>query len=383
MSKAPTKSSEPQAHAVILAGGRGTRFWPRSRTRTPKQLLNIVGTQTMIQQTVDRLSPLFPAERVWVVTNGEQSAEVQRQLPKVPAAHVLAEPIGRNTAAAIGLAAIHLQRTAPPDALMAILPSDHVVNKTEQCRRIVSAALKVAARPEPGPLVCLGIPPTRPDTGFGYIESARKPRGQKPAAKNAKESVRAVRRFTEKPPLATARRYVASGRYLWNAGMFFWRVDTFLALLQRLLPKTHAALQRLADTIGTPRYAAALRRIYPTLENISVDYAILEPASRDPRRSPVFVLPAAIGWSDIGSWAAVYELLATKPGENVSPGQFLAIDAKGNFLWSPQKLIAAVGISDLVVVDTPDALLICPRDRAQDVGQIVKQLEAQKASKLL
>jgi mannose-1-phosphate guanylyltransferase len=379
MTPASTKSGEPQAHAVILAGGRGTRFWPRSRTRTPKQLLNIVGDETMIQQTVARLSPLFPTSRLWVVTNAEQAAEVRRQLPAVPALHVLAEPLGRNTAAAIGLAAVHLLRTAPPDALMAILPADHVITQTERYRRIVRAALQVAARP--GALVCLGIPPTRPDTGFGYIESP----GEllKRAERVAGVPVLPVRRFTEKPPLARARRYVASGRYLWNAGMFFWRVSTFLALLERLLPKTHAALLRLADTIGTPRYDAALRRVYPQLENVSVDYAILEPASRDRRRSPVFVLPAAIGWSDIGSWAAVYELLAAKAGENVSAGSLLALDAAGNFLWSPHKFIAAVGIHDLVVVDTPDALLICPRDRAQDVGRIVKQLESQKARKLL
>ncbi len=385
MTPASTKSGEPQAHAVILAGGRGTRFWPRSRTRTPKQLLNIVGDDTMIQQTVARLSPIFPPSRLWVVTNTEQAAEVRRQLPAVPTLHVLAEPVGRNTAAAIGLAAVHLLRTAPPDALMAILPADHVITQAERYRRIVRAALKVAARPGPGALVCLGIPPTRPDTGFGYIEFPRESPGEslKRAQRVSGVPVLPVRRFTEKPPLARARRYVASGRYLWNAGMFFWRVSTFLALLERLLPKTHAALLRLADTIGTPRYDAALRRVYPQLENISVDYAILEPASRDRRRSPVFVLPAAIGWSDIGSWAAVYELLAAKTGENVSAGSLLALDAAGNFLWSPHKFIAAVGIHDLVVVDTPDALLICPRDRAQDVGRIVKQLESQKARKLL
>jgi mannose-1-phosphate guanylyltransferase len=379
MTRASTQREESEAHAVILAGGRGTRFWPRSRTRTPKQLLNIVGQQTMIQQTLNRLSPLFPASRVWVVTNGEQSAEVRRQLPAVPARHVLAEPVGRNTAAAIGLAAVHLLRSDSPDALMAVLPADHVITQAERYRHIVRTALEVAARP--GALVCMGIPPTRPDTGFGYIESPRKSTTRPGRVRG--ESVLAVRRFTEKPPLPTARRYVSSGRYLWNAGMFFWRVSTFLSLLERLLPKTHAALLRLGDAIGTPRYDAALRRIYPQLENISVDYAILEPASRDRRRSPVFVLPAAIGWSDIGSWAAVYELLAAKPGENVSAGRLLALDAAGNFLWSPQKLIAAVGVRDLVVVDTPDALLICPRDRAQDVGRIVKELESQKAHKLL
>jgi len=375
----------PEAHAVVLAGGRGTRFWPRSRTRTPKQLLNIVGEETMIQQTVARLSPLFPPSRVWVVTNDEQSAEVRRQLRGINARHVLAEPVGRNTAAAIGLAAVHLLRSASADALMAVLPADHVIALDERYRRIVRAALEVAARPGPGPLVCLGIVPTRPDTGFGYIEFAKESsrRTKAGAEQVAGEPVLAVKRFTEKPPLPTARRYMAAGRYLWNAGMFFWRVSTFLALLERLLPKTHTALMRLADTIGTPRYNAALRRIYPKLESISVDYAILEPASRDRRRSPVFVVPAEIGWSDIGSWAAVYELLAAKNGENVAAGRVLALEAAGNFLWSPNKLIAAVGVSDLVVVDTHDALLICPRDRAQDVGRIVKELEAQKHHKLL
>lgn len=379
------KSSELEAHAIVLAGGRGTRFWPRSRTRTPKQLLNIVGEETMIQQTVARLSPLFPASRVWVVTNDEQAAEVRRQLPRVVAHHVLTEPVGRNTAAAIGLAAIHLLHAGSPDALMAVLPADHVIALDERYRLIVRAALEVAARQHPGPLVCIGILPTRPDTGFGYIEFTKgsSRRGKAPSEEVLGEPVLAVRRFTEKPPLATARRYVAAGRYLWNAGMFFWRVSTFMALLKHRLPKTHAALLRLADTIGTPRYNSALRRIYPQLENISVDYAILEPASRDRRHSPVFVVPAEIGWSDIGSWAAVYELLAAKAGENVSAGRILALEAAGNFLWSPSKLIAAVGVSDLVVVDTPDALLICPRDRAQDVGRIVKQLEAEKHHKLL
>ena len=364
------------AHAVILAGGRGTRFWPRSRTRTPKQLLNIVGERTMLQQTVERLAPAFPASRLWVVTNEEQAAAVRRQLPRVGRSRILSEPVGRNTAAAIGLAAVHLSRESRGgDALMAVLPADHFIGQPKRYLRIVRAALEIAARGEN--LVLLGIPPTRPETGYGYIERA------KGASRAGGIPVYAVRRFTEKPALPVARKYVASGRFYWNAGMFFWRVSTFLHNLEKHLPATHRALMILAEEIGTPRYARALRRIYSQLENISVDYAILEPATREKNASQVFVFPAEVNWSDIGSWAAVYELLARRPGENVSAGWCLLLDAKGNFLWSPEKFVAAIGVRDLVIVETSDALLICPRDRAQDVGRVVKWLEENRQNGLL
>lgn len=367
------KHEKPPAHAVILAGGRGTRFWPRSRTRAPKQLLNITGRQTMLQQTAVRLAPLFPPARLWVVTNDQQATQVRRQLPRLPRSHVLSEPVGRNTAAAIALAAVHLLHGSR-DALMAVLPADHYVGQPARYRRIVQAALEIAAR---GPhLVVLGIPPTRPDTGFGYIERG----GLYTRVRGA--AAYEVRRFTEKPPPERARRYVASRRYYWNAGMFFWRASTFLDCLARFLPRTHSALMRLAETIGTPRYPAALRRIYPRLQSISVDYAVMEPATRT-RGQKVFVLPAEVAWSDIGSWAAVYELLAGKEGANVSAGDFVALDAEGNFLYSPGKLVAALGVRDLVVVDTADALLICPRDRAQDVARVVKELELRKRRDLL
>ncbi len=368
------KPKELPACAVLLAGGRGTRFWPRSRTRTPKQLLNIVGRETMLRATAERLRPMFPAGNIWVVTNLEQAAAVRRELPRLPASHILPEPVGRNTAAAIGLAALHLARRYD-DALMAVLPADHFIADAPAYLRVVRAALELAA--VPGNLVVLGIPPTRPDTGFGYIE-----RGE-PAGRFANAAAYAVRRFTEKPSYARALIYLASRRYFWNAGMFFWRVTTFLDNLRKLLPATHARLAEIASTIGTPRYAKALRRLYPTLENISVDYAIMEPATRrrgDPR---VFVFPAEVGWSDIGSWAAVYELLAKEPGQNVSAGPYTALDAQGNFFWSPGKLVAAVGVQDLVLVETEDALLLCPRDRAQDVGKVVKWLEEKNLRRLL
>ena len=362
-------------HAVILAGGRGTRFWPRSRTRTPKQLLNIVGNGSMLQQTVARLSPLIPAQHIWTVTNAEQAAALRQQLPAPARKHVLTEPVGRNTAAAIALAAIHVRHATGSDALLAVLPADHYIAQPEKYREIVRAALDLAR--EAGRMVVLGIPPTRPDTGFGYVER----HGETIAAKGAR--VYAVRRFTEKPELSIARKYVASGNFHWNAGMFFWRASTYLDALKEFLPATYMLLDDLAEQIGKRSYDVKLKRIYPKLENISVDYAILERATQKAGTPRVFVIPAEIGWSDIGSWAAVYELLCKHSGENIFAGPGHSLDAEGNFLWSPGKFVAAIGVRDLVVVETPDALLICPRDRAQDVGKIVTALEARKQGKLL
>jgi mannose-1-phosphate guanylyltransferase len=366
---------ELTTHAVILAGGRGTRFWPRSRTRTPKQLLNIVGKDTMLQQTVARLLPLIPAEHTWTVTNAEQAAAVRKQLPAAARKRALIEPMGMNTAVAIGLAGIHIRHAARGDALMAVLPADHYIEQPQKFREIVGAALDVAREPER--MVVLGIPPTRPDTGFGYVERMGDPIASKGFP------VFAVRRFTEKPELKLAREYLASGNYHWNAGMFFWRVSTFLENLKDFLPKTHDALEKLAEFIGTRNYERKVRAIYSKLENISVDYAVLEPATRTDRPPRVFVIPAEVGWSDIGSWAAVYELLVKNSGENVIAGAGYTLDAEGNFLWSPSKFVAAIGVRDLVVVETPDVLLVCPRDRAQDVGKIVKWLEERNLKKLL
>jgi mannose-1-phosphate guanylyltransferase len=373
--------------AVLLAGGRGTRFWPRSRMRTPKQLLNITGGDSMLRETVARLVPVFSERNCWIVTNSEQAPTVHRELPHVPASHILAEPIGRNTAAAIALGAIHLAHEHG-DAIMAVLSSDAHIADVNKYRVLLRVALRQASTP--GELVVFGVPPTRPETGYGYIERAARVAG------NSSSEIFAVRRFTEKPGLALARRYVASGKYFWNAGMFFWRVSTFLELLRRFLPATHAALAELAKTIGTRRYQSALEKIYPRLENISVDYAIVEPASkihragltRQGKAAPeaaeprVSVVRSEIGWSDIGTWNAVYELLA-KPGSNFSAGSAFSLDATGNFFWSPNKFIAALGVHDLVLVETADAILLCPRNRSQDVSKIVKWLEQHKHKSLL
>ncbi|MGD0963013.1 MAG: mannose-1-phosphate guanylyltransferase [Candidatus Acidiferrales bacterium] len=371
------KTARPEALpvcAVLLAGGRGTRFWPRSRMRTPKQLLNITGGATMLRETVKRLESVVPPWNIWVVTNAKQAAAVRREMRGSPSSQVLAEPVGRNTAAAIGLAAIHLAHEHG-DALMAVLPSDSYIADAQGYRKLFRAALELARTP--GSLAVLGVPPTRPETGYGYIEAGS------PSATPLGVEAYGVSRFAEKPELKVAQEYAASGKYFWNAGMFFWRVSTFLENLKQFLPATHGALLELEKSIGTKRYAAALRRIYPQLESISVDYAIMEPATRTQGKPRVSVIPAEIGWSDIGSWTAVYELLAGETNANVSAGPSFTLDAAGNYFWSPKKFVAAIGVRDVVLVETDDALLLCSRERSQDVGKIVKWLEEQKRPKLI
>jgi mannose-1-phosphate guanylyltransferase len=368
-------AEKPTVHAVILAGGRGTRFWPRSRTRTPKQLLNIIGADSMLQQTVARLKPFIPAQNIWTVTNAEQSASVRKHLPSSARKHILAEPVGRSTAAAIALAAVHIRHKQNADALMAVLPADLYIAQPKKYTKIAQLALNVAR--EQGHMVVLGIPPSRPETGFGYIQCAKKAVLRNPFP------VFPVQAFKEKPDLQLAKNYVTSGNYRWNAGMFFWRVSTFLDSLKKYLPKTYAALETLAASIGTRKYESKLRSIYPRLENIAVDYAILEPATREKGPSRVFMIPADIGWSDIGSWTAVHDQSSSAAKENVLAGAGHMLEAEGNFIWSPTKFVAAIGIRDLVVVETPDALLICPRHRSQDVGKIVKWLEESGRKDLL
>lgn len=392
--------------AVLLAGGRGTRFWPRSRTRTPKQLLDITGNRSMILETTDRLAPILPHKSLWVVTNQQQAAAVRSELGKVPPRQILSEPVGRNTAAAIGLAAFHI-RHAHGDAVMAVLPADSYIGRTADYQRRMRSALALADAP--GSLVVLGIPPRRPETGYGYIE-----RGERTS-----RGAYTVRRFTEKPGPEAARRYIASGRYFWNAGMFFWRASTFLDCLRHFLPRTYGALGKLSETIGTRRYEKTLRSIYPRLKNISVDYAVMEPATREwkaprshrpdkkdaskvillrPERPldgrtdehilkfpeeldrpyRVSVVPARIGWSDIGSWQAVYEMLRRSPRANVFTGTHFALESSGNFFWVPKKFVAAIGVDGLAVVETDDALLICAQDHSQDVSEVVAWLETHR-----
>ncbi len=361
-------------YPVILAGGRGTRFWPLSRKKRAKQLLALDGKQTMLQQTVARLLPLAPPKRFWIITNDDLRLAILKQLPKLPKPQVLAEPLGRNTAPAIGLAAFLLLKENP-DAVIGMFPSDHVIADEEAYRATIARGAKIAAAGEN--IVVLGIRPNRAETGYGYIE----------AGDESHEGALRVRRFTEKPDEEKAAAFVAAGNYFWNSGMFLWSARTLANALREHLPKTAPLLEEIAAAFGTRKFAATFRKLYPKCENISVDYAVLEPCSaKGERASNIFCLPADFGWNDLGSWTALHEHHTAKSnplGGNLIHGDgVFTLNATGNYVHAPGKFVAAVGVSDLVVVETPDALLITTRQRAQDVGKIVKHLDEKKLHKL-
>jgi mannose-1-phosphate guanylyltransferase len=355
------------AYAVILAGGSGTRFWPLSRRRRPKQLLDLLGAGTLLEQTVGRIRNVIPAERTYVFTNELLRGEVSRCLPGIPKNQIVAEPVARNTAPSIGLAAHEILRR-DRDALMVVLPSDHIIRKPAEFRQVLRAACRWAATE--GRSVTIGLKPTRPDTGYGYIRTG--PR----VGHVAGQEIYRVEKFTEKPAAVTARRYLASGRYLWNGGMFIWRATTLLDNLTRWQPAMARGLDRIARGGGV-RARAALRQVFPRLEKISIDYALMEKISN------VFVVAADIGWSDVGSWAVVYELQRKDAESNVSPRGSLCLDSQGNLVVSPRKFVVTVGVRDLVIVETDDALLVAARDRAQDVGKAVQELERRRIVRLL
>jgi mannose-1-phosphate guanylyltransferase len=364
----------PHFYPVILAGGRGTRFWPLSRKRRAKQLLALDGKQTMIQQTVARLAPLAPASRFWIITNDDLRPAVLRQLPKLPAKQIIAEPAGRNTAPAIGLAAFLLQRH-DPEAVLGLFPSDHVIAQSARYRETLARGIEIAAAGKN--IVVLGIRPTRPETGYGYIEAGV-----------ADRDILQVRRFTEKPELPTARQFLLAGNFFWNSGMFLWRADTLADALREHLPNTEALLERIAAAYGTSKFASTLRKLYPKCENISIDYAVLEPrSSKGEGKSRIFCLPFDSGWNDLGSWTALHEHHAAKAkGSDRSPvsgSADFALNASNNYVHAPGKFVALVGVSNLVIVETEDALLVTTLDQSQDVGKVVKHLDEKKLHKLV
>ncbi len=374
MSPRAVKSTSPNFHPVILAGGRGTRFWPRSRKRTAKQVLALEGKRTMIQQTFTRLAPLAPMRRFWVITNSDLRGEIIRQLKRLDPNRVIAEPVARNTAPAIGLAAFILERT-DPGAVIGMFPADHVIQDEARFSKAVERAIAIAAAGEN--IVVMGIKPTRAETGYGYIEVGAD-----------EDGVSRVRRFTEKPNAQRAEEFVSAGNYYWNSGMFVWSARTLANALREHFPESAPRLEKIAAAYGTRRFATVFAAEYPKTESISIDYAVLEPRSaKGERASHIYCIPAQFGWNDLGSWAALYEHHALARGQadgNVIEGAGgYALDASGNYIYAPRKFVAAVGVNNLVVVETDDALLVTTREHSQDVGKVVKHLDEKKLTKLL
>jgi mannose-1-phosphate guanylyltransferase len=350
-----------------MAGGGGTRLWPQSRINRPKPFVDLFDEDTLIQKAYQRIRPLVPPEHIYIVAGERYANLIRTQLPELPPENFIAEPEGRNTAPAIGLGAIHIQKHAP-QGVMAVLTADHLVRKEARFREAIRAAGEVA---ETGALVTLGIKTTGPATGFGHIEQGE-PLGQF----NGFEAYRAVR-FTEKPDLETAVAFFASQRYHWNSGMFIWRIDRIMAEFARQMPGLHEALSTISAAIGTPHKQKTLEQVWHKVDRISIDYGVMEGAEN------VAVLPVDIDWSDVGSWSALYDESASAVGDNVvQAGELIDIDTEGCLVQS-HKLVATVGLRDLVIVDTGDVLLVCRRDRTQDVRKLVDQLRVEGRDKYL
>lgn len=350
------------ACVVIMAGGRGERFWPRSRTALPKQFLALIDNKTMLQQTVERVQGLVGMTDTYVVAGADFKDIIMKQLPDMPQDNIIVEPFGRDTAAAIGLAALVIRQKKPSE-VMIVLPADHYINNQARFREILQSAVAAAESGEE--IITLGITPHRPETGYGYICQ-----GDEFAVFSGLKTYR-VDKFLEKPDYARAMEFLARGNYLWNSGMFIWRVDLVGQLMEIHTPKLAAGLKEIEKALGMEQYDSVLEKIYDGLPRISVDYGILEQAER------VLVIPGDFGWDDLGSWTALERYGQKDKEGNVLEGNGVLVETSGTYVYSPHNTVAAIGVQDLIVVCDNGCVLVCHKDKAQDIKKAVQALKEQ------
>ncbi len=355
--------------AVVMAGGSGTRFWPRSRKRKPKQLITLHSEKTMIQETVARVAGLIPPERTFAVTNALQADELGKQLLDIPAKNIIVEPFGRNTAPCIGLAALYL-KAIDRDAVMVVLPADHIVKKEKAFLGILSAAEEFL-QTEKQALITLGIPPSSPHTGYGYINSGKE------VMSVGGVSFFKVKGFREKPDKETAEEFLADGNYLWNSGTFVWRASTILDMTREHIPEMYSLLMEFEKHIGTNREQEGIKELYNAIPSVSIDVGIMEKSKQ------TIMIKADIGWSDVGSWSAMDDIYPHDKNKNIYIGDHIAVDSTGCVVFSPNKTVALVGVEDIVVVETDDALLVCRKSQSEKVKQVTEILKQKGKEELL
>lgn len=352
-------------YAVIMAGGIGSRFWPRSKKRKPKQLLRIFGENTMIQDTVNRLVGLVPRKNIIIITNEVQKERLMEQLPKIAEENILAEPFGKNTAAAIGLASVLINKM-DEDAVILTFPADHLIADVEEFQNTLKNAAKFAYQSKG--LGTIGITPTHPETGYGYIQFDEN---------SIDEEIYKVITFAEKPNIETAKRFLKTGDFLWNSGMFIWHISAILREIEKHLPDLYKGIKTIEKSIGTEKFPSVLKKVYGQLKSISIDYGVME-KSKD-----VFLIKGDFGWNDVGSWEAVYQLSEKDTNENAFIGDVYSMESQDNYVFSPQKFTAVIGASNMIIINTKDALLVCNRKNSQDVKSVVEYLKMNNNEKLL